>query len=915
MPSTIAFTSSLRSKLMLMVAIPALALLYFAGSGVLERLSISKEMVKLEALVDVSVKIGALVHEMQKERGMSASFISSNGAKFVAELPVQREKSDKSIETLQATLKSFDSRSYSDSLKTLLNTALSNLDELGSKRSIISALGIDGTQASAYYTKTIGSLLEVPAQVSTLSSHSEISRLAAAYSSLLLAKERAGRERALLATVFVADQFTPDTQSRFLKNFSAQDVYTELFFAFALDSQKEFYQAKVSGPAVDEVARIKKLAMDKGIEPGLGIDPVYWFKTVTEKIDLIKEVENKLSGDLMAAANKLNSDARQMAIFFGLLAFFALLMTVALTFYISRGILRSINALQQVASSIAEGDLSSSIDISQTDELGELLRIMNSMQQQLLSRMSKDKWEHDKSLRLKTALDAITSNVMVADNERNILYLNPAVLAMMQHAEANIRKALPRFDSSKLLGANMDVFHKNPAHQQQLLSNLKSTFRSEIIIGGSTFYLIANTINNEQGQRIGTVVEWKDRTSEVAIEQEIAKVVSGAVLGDFNSRINETDKEGFFLQLAQGVNELMAISSVGLNEVVRVLSALAHGDLTETITNNYSGTFGQLKDDSNSTVEKLQEIVSQIQEVSETINTAAKEIASGNNDLSHRTEEQAASLEQTAASMEELTSTVQANSENAKHANRLAIGATDIAGKGVKVVRQVISTMQGINDSSRKVVDIISVIDSIAFQTNILALNAAVEAARAGEQGRGFAVVAVEVRNLAQRAAAAAAEIKGLIGDSVEKVEDGTKLVGQAGLTMEEIVVAIRGVTAIMAEISSASMEQTSGIEQVNQAIGQMDDVTQQNAALVEQAAAAAESLEEQTQNLAGTVAYFKLNTGSYKIPAKAGSSFALAKQPIRPGIAEKETSRVTADKSQPKRVSKPVVSDEWEEF
>jgi len=916
MANNIAFTSSLRSKLILMAAIPALALLYFAGSGVLERLSTSKEMVKLESLVDVSVKIGALVHEMQKERGMSASFIGSNGVKFAAELPAQRAKTDKALETLQATLKSFDAGSYGDGLKTLLGTAVNNLGELTAKRDIISALGMEGTQSSAYYSKTISSLLDIPAQVSSLSSHSEISRLASSYSSLLKAKERAGMERALLTTVFAADQFTPDTQSRFLKNFSAQDVYTDMFLAYALDSQKQFYTAKVSGSAVDEVARMKKIAMDKGTEPGLGIDPVYWFKTVTEKIDLIKEVENKLSGDLLDAAGKFKSNAQRMAIFFIALTVLSVLIAVVLTFIISRGILRSIGSLQQVASSIANGDLSSNIDISQKDELGELFRSMKTMQQQLLARITKDRKEHDESLRIKIALDGMTSSVMVADNERNIIYLNPAVLAMMQHAESDIRKVLPKFDSGKLLGSNMDAFHKNPMHQRELLAKLSSPFRSEITIGRCTFSLIANAISNEQGQRIGSVVEWKDRTAEVAIEQEVAKVVSGAVLGDFNQRINEGGKDGFFLQLAQGVNELMEVSSTGLNEVVRVLGALSRGDLTETIASDYSGTFGQLKDDSNSTVEKLKDIVGQIKEASETINTAAKEIAAGNNDLSHRTEEQAASLEETAASMEELTSTVQANSENAKHANRLAVGATDIAGQGVKVVGQVVSTMEGINESSRKVVDIISVIDGIAFQTNILALNAAVEAARAGEQGRGFAVVAVEVRNLAQRAAAAAAEIKGLIGDSVEKVEDGTKLVAQAGKTMEEIVSAIRGVTATLSEISAASMEQTSGIEQVNQAIGQMDDVTQQNAALVEQAAAAAESLEEQTQTLAVTVAHFKLdgnNSGSMSSGAQGKASGSFGSAPPRKETAPARSNSPAAAK--PKLQSKPVASDDWEEF
>jgi len=877
MSNNIAFTSSLRSKLILMAGIPALALLYFAGSGVIERQSTSKEMVKLESLVDVSVKIGALVHEMQKERGMSASFLGSKGVKFAAELPEQRAKTDKTAETLQTTLKSFDPGSYSDGLKTLLDTAVSNLAELAAKRGIISALGMDGMQSSAYYSKTIASLLDVPAQVSTLSSHSEISRLASSYSSLLKAKERAGMERALLTTVFAVDQFTPDTLNRFLKNFSAQDVYTEMFLAYAQDSQQAFYKAKVSGPAVDEVARMKKIAMDKGIEPGLGIDPIYWFKTATEKIDMIKEVENKLSGDLLDATGEFKNNAQHMAIFFAVLTVLSILMTVVLTLLISRGILSSINRLQQVARAIESGDLSSDIDIRQKDELGELFRSMSIMQQQLLARITKDRKEHDESLRVKIALDGITSSVMVADNDRNIIYMNPAALMMMQHAESDISKVLPKFNANKLSGANMDVFHKNPAHQRQVLDGLSSTFRSEIHIGSRTFDLIVNAINNERGQRIGSVVEWKDRTTEVVIEQEVARVVSGAVLGDFNQRINEEDKEGFILQLAQGVNELMETSSTGLNEVVRVLGALSRGDLTETIdNNNYSGIFKQLKDDSNYTVGTLKFIVNQIKEASETINTAAKEIAAGNNDLSHRTEEQAASLEQTAASMEELTSTVQANSQNAKHANQLAVGATDIAGKGVKVVGQVVSTMEGINDSSRKVVDIISVIDGIAFQTNILALNAAVEAARAGEQGRGFAVVAVEVRNLAQRAAAAAAEIKGLIGDSVEKVEDGTKLVAQAGKTMEEIVGAIRGVTVIMSEISAASMEQTSGIEQVNQAIGQMDDVTQQNAALVEQAAAAAESLEEQTQNLAVTVGRFKVDG---KSPSSAG---AVNAEPVR---------------------------------
>jgi methyl-accepting chemotaxis protein len=258
--------------------------------------------------------------------------------------------------------------------------------------------------------------------------------------------------------------------------------------------------------------------------------------------------------------------------------------------------------------------------------------------------------------------------------------------------------------------------------------------------------------------------------------------------------------------------------------------------------------------------DSLAKVVGEVRHGADTIATASSQIAAGNQDLSSRTEEQASSLEQTAASMEELTSTVKQNADNARQANQLAVSASEVAVKGGSVVSQVVDTMASINESSRKIVDIIGVIDGIAFQTNILALNAAVEAARAGEQGRGFAVVASEVRNLAQRSAAAAKEIKGLIGDSVEKVAAGSALVGEAGHTMEEIVASVKRVTDIMGEITSASQEQTSGIEQINQAITQMDQVTQQNAALVEEASAAAQSLQEQTDGLSQVVGMFRLD-------------------------------------------------------
>ncbi len=343
---------------------------------------------------------------------------------------------------------------------------------------------------------------------------------------------------------------------------------------------------------------------------------------------------------------------------------------------------------------------------------------------------------------------------------------------------------------------------------------------------------------------------------------ELAHMLRALSQGDLNEKITN-QYYGIFGQLTDDANSTAEqLKEIIINEVGRVLEALSRGDLTEKISNDYPGAFGQLKDDANTTVAKLMEIISQVKDSTDMINTASQEIAQGNADLSQRTEEQASSLEETASSMEELTSTVKQNSENAKQANQLSMNASDIAVKGGKVVGEVVDTMASISTSSKKIVDIISVIEGIAFQTNILALNAAVEAARAGEQGRGFAVVAAEVRNLAQRSAAAAKEIKNLIDDSVDKVDTGSQQVNQAGATMNEIVTAVRRVTDIMAEIAAASNEQSAGIEQVNQAITQMDEVTQQNAALVEEAAAAAESMQDQANALTGAVSVFKLEAG-----------------------------------------------------
>jgi methyl-accepting chemotaxis protein len=358
-----------------------------------------------------------------------------------------------------------------------------------------------------------------------------------------------------------------------------------------------------------------------------------------------------------------------------------------------------------------------------------------------------------------------------------------------------------------------------------------------------------------------------------AINAEIRQLAHAAAAGDFSQRGNAERYQYDFREMVEGLNQLMETTDANLDEVSVLLRAIARGDLTARMDGDFHGVFARMRDDANATVAQLTEIVGCIQAASSSINTAAGEIAAGTGDLARRTEQQAANLEETAASMEELTSTVKQNADSARQANQLAIGAASVASQGGAVVEQVVTTMHDIETSSKKISEIISVIDGIAFQTNILALNAAVEAARAGEQGRGFAVVASEVRMLAQRSAQAAKEIKGLIESSVGRVVEGSMLVNQAGTTMADIVASVQRVTDIMAGIAAASQEQSAGIEQVNQAIVQMDETTQQNAALVEEATAAARSMEDQTQVLTQAVSVFVLEPAGRRFAARNTSA------------------------------------------
>ncbi len=882
-------TLKLNQKLVLLGAIPVSIMLCFGVYQSTVSLQLLSSSNKLGDMVSFSVQASNLVHELQKERGMTAGYLGSKGSKFADSIVTQRQTTDSKLQTLKQSLSEFNPSDISFEFERDLAEVIDRLQEVTQIRQSVNDLSLSLQAALGYYTSNNADLLRLIELMSTLAPDEEMAIMISAYANYLQGKERAGIERAVLANTFSKDEFTGNLFNRFMELVTIQNVYTSVFKSLARKQDVDYYESKVTGEFVLATDRMRQIAIDQAATGGFGIEPTHWFKMQTGKINLLKDVEDHLAQGLANKAEEIESASLNTLLASILISLLGVLASVFMGYLIVRNLRDQIGGeprdIQLVAERIADGVLQGETDNA---EASGIYASILTLQQRLDTVIEKD---------IQSIINAakqgdLANRIDLNDKAGFYRTLSEGVNQLVETSEEIVDDTVRVFSSL----ANGSLNDSITREYQGSFNRLKQDANATI-----------------------------ERLKQV-IEGDIQQLVNAALQGDLSQRINTADKQGFFAEMASGINQLVDSVEKIFSEASGVMKRMSSGDLTQSVEGDYAGRFEEFKQDINSTIANLQTTVASLLESSSILASTSSEIAAANNSLSERTENQATTLEQTAATMEQLTSTVKNNAERSERANSLATSARDSALNGGAVMGQASKAMTEINHASHKIAEIISVIDEIAFQTNLLALNASVEAARAGEQGRGFAVVATEVRNLAGRSATAAREIKDLINDSVLKVENGVSLVAQSSNSLEEIVEGIAALDDIINEVSNASLEQSEGIEQVNKAVISLDGVTQQNAALAEQNNAASSSLHDQAAEMSHMMEFFQISqkqetsrprvSSAYAGSNAATVSSATSSSKLPPSRIAASANTIVAFKQSPaKHPQAPLGDDDWEEF
>jgi methyl-accepting chemotaxis protein len=749
--------------------LPLIAFVGFAGYEAYEQrenLSNAEQVLDVAGLARMSA---VFIHELQKERGISAGYIGSGGKKFADELRNQRPATDKIIERWQQEMAQTTKMNLPAKVTNGFEIAQKQRAVISDMRGRVEGLAINALQAGEYYTSIIDHLINTIDAIGETAKDSRIIHGLRTVTAVVRRKEFTGQQRAAGTGAFAAGKVVSAVYFKFLDLGSKQDGQAAAFKLSATPTQVEFANNLIKGSVIDEFKRMQSaVAAFPFDENSLrGITAEHWFQTATEQINILKTFEDRMSADLITTIQTVVTEAR--SVFWLTITAFIGVLAIASTFatIVALSITRPVGKLVAMMGELAKGN--TDIEVPGTERGDEIGRMANTV--------------------------------------------------------TVFRENLIR--TAKLEAEQKEAEKRTAAEREAAMEKMASEF--EAAVGG---------------------------------------LVKAAVAGDFSQRVDLQGKTGLVLNVGTALNSLCENVAKALDDLIKMLNALAEGNLTQRISAEYQGNFAILKDNANRTAERIGATISDIKASAREVTNASAEISTSTTDLSQRTEEQAASLEKTSASMEEISATVKKNAENAQTANQSATGTRDVAGRGGAVVAEAVTAMAKIEESSRKIADIIGVIDEIARQTNLLALNAAVEAARAGDAGRGFAVVASEVRSLAQRSSQAAKDIKDLITNSSVQVKEGVDLVNRTGASLNEIAESVKKVAEIIADIATASAEQATGLEQINKALTQMDEVTQQNSALVEENAATAKTLEHQAKAMDERVSFFKLDDNVVSIGA-----------------------------------------------
>lgn len=935
----------IKYKLLILLALPVLALLYCATQKAWEQFDLAQEMNELQQLATLNVHISNAIHALQQERDISGLYLTHQAQRL--QLYQQRQQTAQALSHYTQFVQQLALLERLPIVYSSVQLAQSALAKLATTRQAIEQRTAEPAAVIPRFTAINQKLLALFFKIAKSSDHKAISALARGYMNFISAEEQASLERLLLARFFTQKQFKTEAQFiEFVTLVATQKAYLGRALGNLTPKRRDQVKKLMQSAVFEHAEQLRQLAYSKQLIQS--IDPEQWWQQQTQKLEALKHIEHTLAQDYMNQVAQIAEQTTQAFIVTTIVIGLILLTVIALVMRVLNDITQPLNQAVVISETIAAGTLTTEIVLSRSDEIGQLLQALARMQTQLYNRIQAEQQISEEALRINQALNKITTNVLITDKNHHVIYLNHSASQLFKTHESTLRRFVPQFSVEQLRGNSIECFFHHGHCSQPWRPHLNSRQRTQISFAELVLDLTVNPIINAAGERLGEVIEWHNRSAECVTEQQVSQIMRAAAQGDFSQRLTLADKSSFFHSLGEMLNKILinnqklieelqhvfaAISHGDLSQVItqdyagaletlkhdvnatvaklievmtaiqtaadaasegdfslriplieqagffktlalslnqtleanqhivqeldQVFAAIAQGDLTEVITHDYRGSLAQLKQNVNISINQLTQVITAVKEAADTVNTAASEIAQGNTYLSQRTEQQATFLEETAASMEEMTKIVQQNAENVRQATELTHQATQRAQQGKQVVDTAITAMTEITESSRQVSDIIGLIDEFAFQTNLLALNAAVEAARAGEQGRGFAVVATEVRHLAQRSAAAAKEIKTLIRNNLNKITQGTEWVTQSGVTLEDIVTEVKKVNNFIAEIAAAGREQATGIQQVNQAIGQMEHMTQQNASLVQQAAVASATMKEEALKLKEYVTFF----------------------------------------------------------